>query len=206
MSEKSSINNKNNKAKEKATSTKETKEKTKENKEDINPLSLLSKDLLDEINSLEKIDFEDIRENNIENIPLDETQKESEVNEEEDDYILEIEKDMDKDIFSFEIFKNEDNEKSNESKNIKKDRKSQPIPNSQNNYNFNQIDNFGFPLGRLSYDYPQTQNINNSFNIQFNNNPLQNNINVFNNCFTMNGKSGWVCAFCKNFNYESKYI
>ena len=205
MSEKSSINNKNNKAKEKATSTKETKEKTKENKEDINPLSLLSKDLLDEINSLEKIDFGDIRENNIENMPLDETQKESEVNEEEDDYILEIEKDMDKDIFSFEIFKNEDNEKSNESKNIKKDRKSQPIPNPQNNYNFNQIDNFGFPLGRLSYDYPQTQNINNSFNIQFNNNnPLQNNINAFNNCFTMNGKSGWVCAFCKNFNYESK--
>ena len=48
--------------------------------------------------------------------------------------------------------------------------------------------------------------MNNSCNIQFNNNnPLQNNINAFNNCFTMNGKSGWVCAFCKNFNYESKY-
>ena len=90
MSEKISINNnnKNNKAKEKTTNIKQNKEKTKENEEDINPISLLSKDLLDKINSLEKNDFEDIRDNNIENMHLDETQKESEANEEEDYYIL----------------------------------------------------------------------------------------------------------------------
>ena len=83
------------------------RKKEKENEEEINPLSLLSKDLLDEINSLEKIDFED-KKDNIENMHLDETQKESEVNDEEDDYILEIEKEMDKDILSFEIFRNND--------------------------------------------------------------------------------------------------
>ena len=71
----------------------------------------------------------------------------------------------------------------------------------------NKIDdsNYSFPNGRFSYDYPQYQKHNDSFNIQFNN-PLQNKLNFYNNSFTMNGKSGWVCANCKNFNYESKFI
>ena len=81
-----------------------------------------------------------------------------------------------------------------------------PNPKKIMNFNSNQIEdpNFYFSIGRLSYDYPQYQNTNDSLNIQFNN-PIQNNLNFFNNSFTMNGKSGWVCAFCKNFNYESKY-
>ena len=29
------------------------------------------------------------------------------------------------------------------------------------------------------------------------------NFNLPNNSFSMNGKSGWICAHCKNFNYES---
>lgn len=32
---------------------------------------------------------------------------------------------------------------------------------------------------------------------------LYSNINFPNNSFTMNGKSGWICSSCKNFNYES---
>ena len=38
------------------------------------------------------------------------------------------------------------------------------------NFIFKQIEvpNFIFPLGRLSYDYPQYQNKNNSFNIKIN--------------------------------------
>ena len=142
------------------------------------------------------------------------TQKESELNE-EDDYILEVNEETEKDIFGFEIFKNEENDKPNESKKIQLDnsnkkqgRFSQPIPNPKKimNFNSNQIEdpNFYFSIGRLSYDYPQYQNSNDSFNIQFNN-PIQNNLNFFNNSFTMNGKSGWVCSYCKNFNYESKY-
>ena len=61
--------------------------------------------------------------------------KKREINDEEDDYILEIGKEMDKDIFN--------------SKQI-------------------EVPNFIFPLGRLSYDYPQYQNKNNSFNIKIN--------------------------------------
>ena len=214
MSEKNSKKNPNIKLEEKVKNKKETKEQT-EKEEKINPLSLLSKDLLDEINSLEEIDLGDKKDSINDGIQLDETQKESEVNDEEDDYILETEKEMDKDLFSFEIFKNDENEKSNESKNIKKEnpnqgRFSQPIsyPQKIMKFNSNQIEdsNFCFPIGRLSYDYPQYLNTNDSFNIPINKNPLRNNINLYNNSFTMNGKSGWVCAFCKNFNYESKFI
>ena len=214
MSEKNSKNNQNMKLAQNLKSSSENREQIKK-KEEINPLSLLTKDLLDEINSLEKIDFVDKKESNNECIYLDETQKESEINDEEDDYILEIEKELDIDKFSFKIFKNDENEKSNESKSIKDEntkqgRFSQPFPNIQRyiNFNSNYIEdfNFSFSLGRLSYDYPQYQNRNDSFNIQINRNPLQNKINLYNNSFSMNGKSGWVCTFCKNFNYESKFI
>ena len=216
MSEKSSQKNEKIITSEKEEGSKEESQKENEKEEKIDPLSLLSKDLLEKINSLEEIDFEDKdkKERITDGIQLDETQKESEANDEEEDYILEVEKEMDKDIFSIDIFKNEENEKSTESKNLKKEDKnqgrfSQPIPIPQNIMNFgpNQIEdfNYGFQIGRLSYDSPQFQNKNDSFNIRFNN-PLQNQFNFFNNSFTMNGKSGWVCALCKNFNYESKFI
>jgi hypothetical protein len=198
---------------EKNINNKEIEEKPENKEEKINPLSLLSKDLLEQINSLDEIDFGEKKDNMNDYMQLDETQKESEENEEEDDYILEVEKESEKDIFGFEIFKNEENDKMND-KNKKKENKkqgrlSQPIPTPQNINNFrtSKIDdsNFCFPIGRFSYDYPQYQNKNDSFNVHFNN-PLQNQLNFFNNSFTMNGKSGWVCAHCKNFNYESKYI
>ena len=67
--------------------------------------------------------------------------KKREINDEEDDYILEIGKEMDKDIFNFEIFKNDENENSNESKNIKKENAKQrrfslPNPYPHKNYEF----------------------------------------------------------------------
>ena len=207
MSEKISLENKVKKISEKGEIKNNKEEKKLKEKEEINPISLLSKDLLDEINSLEEIDFGEKKDSIT-------TQKESEFNEEDDDYMLEVDEENDTDIFGFEIFKNEENEKSNENKklkleNNKQGRFSQPIPNPKKNKNFNsnQIDdqNLYFSIGRLSYDYPQYKNVNDSFNIQFNN-PLQNNLNFFNNSFTMNGKSGWICAYCKNFNYESKLI
>ena len=184
----------------------------KEKKEVIDPSSLLSKDLLNQINSLEEKDFEEKKQNTTDLMVLDETQKESEGKGEDDDYTLEFDKELDKDIFGFEIFKNDEIEKSNESANresINKNqgRFSQPIPYSQNNinFNFNQTEESNFPLdiGRLSCDCPQYRNNNENLNGIFNH-PIQNTFNLFNNAFTMNGKSGWVCAYCKNFNYESK--
>ena len=183
-----------------------------ENEKNINPISLLSKDLLDQIN--EEIYFTEKKDKISDYMHLDDnTQKESEENEEDDDYILEIEKETEnKDYFGYEIFKKDDNEKCNEIKDISiqqgEGRFSQPIPIHQRitNFNFNQCDdsNFFSPIGRFSYDCHKYQSKNESFN-QLVNNPYQNQLSFFNNSFTMNGKSGWVCSQCKNFNYESKF-
>ena len=61
----------------------------------------------------------------------------------------------------------------------------------------------------FSYDYnvEQNKNYNNMFNSSMNDlNDMQNQLQFFNNSFTMNGRPGWVCTNCKNFNYESKLI
>ena len=186
----------------------EKQENSKDKADLIDPTSLLSKDLLNQIYSLEEKEIGEKKENTQDFMQLDETQKESVENDEEEEYILEMEKEMDKDNFDIEIFKNEENEKiktnkNNENKNKKHGRRSEPIiyPQKIMNFNPNQKEdsNFPVPIGRFSYDCPQFENDNGVFN-----NPLQNQLNFFNNSFTMNGKSGWICAHCKNFNYESK--
>ena len=175
---------------------------TKEKREAIDPTSLLSKDLLNQINSLEEKDC-GIKANDItSHTHLDETQKESEENGEDDDYML-------------EIFGSEETDKSNANikqinMNQNQGRFSQPVPYSQNimNSNFsnpNDEMNSILNIGRFSYDCHPYQNNNDNLNGLFNNS-FQNQLNFFNNSFTMNGKSGWVCAYCKNFNYESEYI
>ena len=174
----------------------------KEKREAIDPTSLLSKDLLNQINSLEEKDC-GIKANNItSHTHLDETQKESEENGDDDDYML-------------EIFGSEETDKSNANikqinMNQNQGRFSQPVPYSQNimNSNFsnpNDEMNSILNIGRFSYDCHPYQNNNDNLNGLFNNS-FQNQLNFFNNSFTMNGKSGWVCAYCKNFNYESEYI
>ena len=175
---------------------------TKEKREAIDPTSLLSKDLLNQINSLEEKDC-GIKANNItSHTHLDETQKESEENGEDDDYML-------------EIFGSEETDKSNANikqinMNQNQGRFSQPVPYSQNimNSNFsnpNDEMNSILNIGRFSYDCHPYQNNSDNLNGLFNNS-FQNQLSFFNNSFTMNGKSGWVCAYCKNFNYESEYI
>ena len=175
---------------------------TKEKREAIDPTSLLSKDLLNQINSLEEKDC-GIKANNItSHTHLDETQKESEENGDDDDYML-------------EIFGSEETDKSNANikqinMNKNQGRFYKPVPYSQNimNSNFsnpNDEMNSILNIGRFSYDCHPYQNNNDNLNGLFNNS-FQNQLNFFNNSFTMNGKSGWVCAYCKNFNYESEYI
>ena len=174
----------------------------------FDPSSLLSKDLLNQINSLEDTKFGEKKQNEVDHFSLGKTKKESEENEEEDDYILEIEK-MDKEILAFEEIKKSNQNINKINNNQNQGRFSQPIPyfNQININSSNRNDELNSPffLGRLSYDFPSYQNTNDKFNELFNNS-LQNQLNFFNNSFTMNGKSGWICAFCKNFNYESKHI
>ena len=174
----------------------------------FDPSSLLSKDLLNQINSLEDTKFGEKKQNEVDHFSLGKTKKESEENEEEDDYILEIEK-MDKEILAFEEIKKSNQNINKINNNQNQGRFSQPIPYFKqiniNSSNPNDELNSPLFLGRLSYDFPSYQNTNDKFNELFNNS-LQNQLNFFNNSFTMNGKSGWICAFCKNFNYESKQI
>ena len=174
----------------------------------FDPSSLLSKDLLNQINSLEDKKFGEKKQNEVDHFSLGKTKKESEENEEENDYILEIEK-MDKEILGFEEIKKSNQNINKINNNQNQERFSQPIPyfNQININSSNRNDELNSPffLGRLSYDFPSYQNTNDKFNELFNNS-LQNQLNFFNNSFTMNGKSGWICAFCKNFNYESKQI
>ena len=66
---------------------------------------------------------------------------------------------------------------------------SNPLPSSYNNINNN---NYNFYQNPIS----NSLNTNNNYST----------FNIPNNLFTMNGKSGWICSNCKNFNYESKYI
>ena len=199
----------------KALNFKKIKESNEENQKILtdkegkfDPSSLLSKDLLNQINSLEDTKFGEKKQNEVDHFSLGKTKKESEENEEEDDYILEIEK-MDKEILGFEEIKKSNQNINKINNNQNQGRFSQPIPYFKqiniNSSNPNDELNSPLFLGRLSYDFPSYQNTNDKFNELFNNS-LQNQLNFFNNSFTMNGKSGWICAFCKNFNYESKQI
>ena len=76
--------------------------------------------------------------------------------------------------------------------------KQNPQENKNNNNNYN---------GKGSEEEKQLFiNQNNSYNLYINNYNNCNQINFIRSCFTRNGKPGWICSYCKNFNYESKYI
>jgi hypothetical protein len=67
--------------------------------------------------------------------------------------------------------------------------------NNQNKYSQNNSD-------RNKYSDRERDPNNRNMNMNYNN--LANNLNFYNNSFSMNGKQGWICTHCKNFNYESK--
>ena len=183
----------------------------------IDPVRLLSSDLLKEINNIEDKHIEKKKETSTENIQLDDTQKESDENEEgeEEEDIL---SDLDKDIFNFQIFQNDNKEKVNEQENnfLEKDDKPKIKTKVQSSLylnNINPINNdsslYINETRSFSYDYnvEQNKNYNNMSNSSMNDlNDMQNQLQFFNNSFTMNGRPGWVCTNCKNFNYESKLI
>ena len=78
------------------------------------------------------------------------------------------------------------------------------INNSQNTTISNYL--YGLNNTKTNYIYPHNffdYSDRNSYN-SYNNN-YQRQISFFNS-FSMNGKSGWICSYCQNFNYESKFI
>ena len=153
---------------------------------------------------------------------IDITHKEDE-NSDNDDLILE-EKEITNELYTLSHFINNSNE-TNNTTNIPRVLSGPLYIN--NNPNINSIfnsENIGSNndnnLNRNSYNpmnknssFNNSQNMNNAnyFHLNhniytMNNDNLRKQINFLNNSFTMNGKSGWICSYCKNFNYKSKYL
>ena len=160
----------------------------------IDPLSLLSSDLLKEINNIDEK-----KENSEDN-----TQKESDENESDENNTNPsvINNSLNNDLLNF---------------NVKPKQQSSSCLNNINlNLNLFNNDNPMFVkenMKRLNnnccYNCPNRNNYNKDYNNNMNmnlNNNFSDKLNFFNNSFTMNGKQGWICTSCKNFNYESKYL
>ena len=182
----------------------EEENKTNKEKEKLmDPLTLLSSDLLKEINNFEDKYFCEKKEIMKDNNQLNKTQKESkDINSNLN--IPENNKGSknDNEFFNFKISKNEDKEKYNnykkEGKKMSKQQSSLCLNNKSLYLNSYNNDNSMFMSNKNQFNNCQYQNMNNIMNL--------NNLNFFNNSFTMDGKRGWICTHCKNFNYESKYL
>ena len=157
----------------------EKKEKRKE-EDPFDPLSLLSSDLLKEINGIDE-KKSDNEKNYSENSQLEDTQKGSEENDNEIENFLDFNNDS-----NFKIFKKENKNKSFVCSNNNIPLNMNYFLNNNSNFNISNNNNY--------------QNR----NTHMNHNNLTNNLNFYNNSFSMNGKQGWICTHCKNFNYESK--
>ena len=167
---------------------KELEEKEKKEENLFDPLSLLSSDLLKEINGIDEKNCEDKEKNYSENSQLDDTQKGSEENDNEIENFSDVNNDS-----NFKIFKKEDKKR-------KFHKKSFVCPNNNMLLNMNSFNNNNSNFDINNYNNSNCQNR----NINMNYNNLTNNLNFYNNSFSMNGKQGWICNHCKNFNYESK--
>ena len=182
----------------------EEENKTNKEKEKLmDPLTLLSSDLLKEINNFEDKYFCEKKEIMKDNNQLNKTQKESkDINSNLN--IPENNKGSknDNEFLNFKMSKNEDKEKYNnykkEGKKMSKQQSSLCLNNKSLYLNSCNNDNSMFMSNKNQFNNCQYQNMNNIMNL--------NNLNFFNNSFTMDGKRGWICTHCKNFNYESKYL
>ena len=182
----------------------EEENKTNKEKEKLmDPLTLLSSDLLKEINNFEDKYFCEKKEIMKDNNQLNKTQKESkDINSNLN--IPENNKGSknDNEFLNFKISKNEDKEKNNnykkEGKKMSKQQSSLCLNNKSLYLNPYNNDNSMFMPKKNQFNNCQYQNMNNIMNL--------NDLNFFNNSFTMDGKRGWICTHCKNFNYESKYL
>ena len=179
----------------------------KENKEINNEMNLLNTKITNQINLNEDSNFKSF-DFNIN--PFNENSNErefadSENNKSDDEEFILVENDIKNNIVPYNrnYYSNEKNinqiyiqnnnlnniNYSNNNNNIIPRVPSNPLPSSYNNINNN---NYNFYQNPIS----NSLNTNNNYST----------FNIPNNLFTMNGKSGWICSNCKNFNYESKYI
>ena len=170
-------------------------------------IPFLSKDLFDQINSIdedEKYEKNNIITDKFTSTLLKDTENRlHDPDDYEDENLIFEEKELD----NFDLNQNNFNEGSKE--------------NFNKNFNIKETDNIprvsSEPLikpeiNKNSFIIPKRNSALNLGSLSgadekyFVNNPnnLQNNINFINSSFSKNGKSGWICSNCQNFNYESK--
>ena len=184
-----------------------------DNKDEKIPILLLSKGLMDQLDSTSDDDIIEIekKEKNSKDINNYFHSSESSNDEEPDSKTKKEEnknpnfnkKENQKDIKNPEIISknNENNTEIFQSKLYQSSTLYEFIKNKQEkgneiNKNNKKINNDENPL---------FINSNNNYNYYNDNNNYNQPIYI-NSCFTMNGKTGWICSYCKNFNYESKFI
>lgn len=187
------------------------------NKEDNIPILLLSKDLINTIDSINENQYpekefeaktKDINNNyfhssessNDEDLPSKEPEPESP-------------------IFSQNFFGDENDEKENTEEKGNNQKKEENIDNNifpsilfqpplinsfyQNSQKQESQENFEtVNMSKNENQAPLTSQ--DKFFLPNKNNNFQKQKYFMNSCFTMNGRSGWICSECKNFNYESK--
>ena len=193
------------------------------NKEDYIPILLLSKDLINTINSINENQYPGDKSEEEEKKDINNNYFKLKENLNNEDFPS---KEKQQPIFEFPF-----NKKDKENVEEKKDNQNeegykndnnifpsilfdpplinsfcQSIQNSSpNNENPKRIDEPKIEKENPLNPQENTFLPNKKNNITFlNNNNIQNQKYVLNSCFTMNGKTGWICSECKNFNYEGK--
>jgi hypothetical protein len=173
--------------------------KEQNNKEENIPILLLSKDLINHINSINENDIE-IKNNCNNNKDMNINYFHSSTS--SNDVGLSLKSPQVRNLNS------DINQKDAKNNNIFSSKLFHPSTINSFNGNIPQFINFSRE-NKNQNEIPKDKNeinplINNLDNNYFDNNNAQNNMNIMNSCFTMNGKTGWICSNCRNFNYESK--
>lgn len=185
----------------KITNSQEKKEENEDDEQNFDNKGFmpLLTDLFNQINIQnddEEIDEKDEEKSN-NNMILEEGDKESNPEEYADEDLINEENELD---INYNVFKNEP----------KKDDK---INNTQNNFinhdndKTRETESTPRVLSQPLF-HPKNNNIgrNSSDLMIINSNSIQNNLNYYNSSFSKNGKLGWVCPACHNFNYECKFF
>ena len=174
--------------------------KESNNKEENIPVLLLSKDLINHINSINENDIE-IKNNDKINKDININYFHS--NESSNDEAPSLKSP------SIENLNSSINQKNDENNNIFSSILFRPSLMNPLNGNIPKFINIPREFNN-NYEILKNPNEFNSLinskdnNNYFNKSNAPNNTNIMNSCFTMNGKTGWICSNCKNFNYESK--
>ena len=188
----------------------------KENKEINNEMNLLNTKITNQINLNEDSNFKsfDFNINPYNENSNEEEFADNENNKSDDEEFVLVENDIKNNFIPYNNITKLNEENRNYYSNEKNINQIYIQNNNLNNINYSNNNNNIIPRVP-SNPLPSSYNNINNNNYNFYQNPISNSLNtnnnystfnIPNNLFTMNGKSGWICSNCKNFNYESKYI